>query len=339
MFSRTKIIAEAGVNHNGSLERAKQLIKIAAESGADVVKFQTFSASKIASESTPLADYQQNNNLIKNQLELLSSLEIPYNWYQELLNYSKKLNIEFASTAFEIDGVDFLDDLGQCFFKIASGELTNKPLIEHIAKKGKKIIISTGMANVDEINEALNLCYNHGVSKNDVTLLHCNTQYPSPYEDLNLNAIGAMRSTFGVDVGYSDHSLGIEVPIACVSLGATVIEKHFTIDRNDIGPDHAASIEPHELKKMIESIRNIEKAISGSGHKTPSKSEVKNRVIARRSIHLVKDVLKGAVIKSNDLMMMRPGDGISPMQLNEIIGKKYTMDLPNGTKLKWENIQ
>lgn len=339
MSSKTKIIAEAGVNHNGSLERAKLLIKIAAESGADVVKFQTFSASKIASESTPLADYQQKNNRIKNQLQLLSSLEIPYDWYKELIDYSNELNIEFASTAFEIEGVDFLDDLGQSFFKIASGELTNKPLIEHIAKKGKKIILSTGMANNDEIGAALNLCYNHGVSKNDITLLHCNTQYPSPYEDLNLNAIGEMKSIFDIEIGYSDHSLGIEVPIACVSLGAKVIEKHFTINRNDIGPDHAASIEPDELKKMVDSIRNIEKAISGTGHKAPSKSEVNNRVIARRSIHLANNVLKGDPINLDDLIMMRPGDGISPMKLNEIIGKNYTMDLPCGTKISWENIR
>ena len=339
MSSKTKIIAEAGVNHNGSLERAKLLIKIAAESGADVVKFQTFSASKIASESTPLADYQQKNNRIKNQLQLLSSLEIPYDWYKELMDYSNELNIEFASTAFEIEGVDFLDNLGQSFFKIASGELTNKPLIEHIAKKGKKIILSTGMANNDEIAAALNLCYNHGVSKNNITLLHCNTQYPSPYEDLNLNAIGAMKSKFDVEIGYSDHSLGIEVPIACVTLGAKVIEKHFTINRNDIGPDHGASIEPDELKKMVDSIRNIEKAISGTGHKAPSKSEVHNRVIARRSVHLANNVLKGDVINLDDLIMMRPGDGISPMKLNEIIGKNYTMDLPCGTKISWENIK
>jgi N,N'-diacetyllegionaminate synthase len=339
MNSKVIIIAEAGVNHNGDFENAKKLILAAANAGADYVKFQTFKADKLVSKDAQKAEYQKAN--LKEdgdlQYDMLKKLEIPETWHYELIKYANECGIKFLSTGFDEDSIDFLDSLNIDLFKVPSGEITNKPYLEHIAKKGKPIVISTGMSNLQEIKDAVEVVQNHQIAKNNITILHCNTEYPTPMKDVNLLAMNTIQNELGVQVGYSDHTLGIEVPIAAVALGAVLIEKHFTLDRNMVGPDHLASLTPEELKQMVTSIRNIELAISSNGVKEASESEKKNINIARKSIHLYNKLSEGQILQESDLLMIRPGDGISPMDMHNVIGKKVNRDLPDGHKLSYND--
>jgi N,N'-diacetyllegionaminate synthase len=325
---KTIVIAEAGVNHNGDLELAKKLVSAAAEAGADYIKFQTFKANKIVTKTAKKADYQERNINSGDdyQYVMLKQLELPEEWHHVLIRHANELGIKFISSGFDPDSIDFLDRLGSPLFKIPSGEITNKPYLRNIAKKGKPVILSTGMANMEEIKAALDVLCKNGISKNEITVLHCNTEYPTPMEDVNLKAMLTIQNELGVKIGYSDHTNGFEVPIAAVALGATIIEKHFTLDRNLPGPDHKASLEPDELKAMIKAIRNIEKAISGNGIKEPSKSELKNIVVARKSIMAAKHIQKGELLTVENLTVKRPGTGINPMLWDETIGKKAVKD-------------
>jgi N,N'-diacetyllegionaminate synthase len=336
MKNKVIIIAEAGVNHNGDFELARKLILEAANSGADYVKFQTFKADKLVSKEAQKADYQKSNlkECGDTQYEMLKKLEMSEDWHYKLIEYAKECDIKFLSTGFDEDSVDFLDSLKIDLFKIPSGEITNKPYLEHIAKKGKPVVISTGMSNLQEIKDAIDVFEKHQISKNDITILHCNTEYPTPMQDVNLLAMNTIQKALNVNVGYSDHTLGIEVPIAAVALGAVIIEKHFTLDRNMIGPDHLASLVPEELKQMITSIRNIEKAISGSGIKQPSDSEKKNLAVVRKSLHYKDDLIKGAIIEKQNLVALRPGNGISPMNYEEIIGKTLSRNVLKNELIK-----
>ena len=335
MNNKVLIIAEAGVNHNGSYENAKKLISAGAEAGVDYVKFQTFKANKLVSRDAEKADYQKKNtnDETTSQFEMLKKLEMPEIWHHDLIKYAESLGVKFLSTGFDEESIDFLDSIKIDLFKIPSGEITNKPFLEHIAKKKKPIIISTGMANLEEVRAAIEVLQNNGIQKRSITILHCNTEYPTPMLDVNLKAMLALKEEFEVNIGYSDHTLGIEVPIAAVALGANVIEKHFTLDKNMEGPDHKASLDPLELKQMVKSIRNIEKALSGSGIKEPSASEIKNIQIARKSIHTNKSIERGQILKREDLIMMRPGDGISPMDIELYINKQIANNLPVGHKI------
>ena len=322
--NKTIIIAEAGVNHNGSIELAKQLIEAAAIAGADFVKFQTFKADLLVSKTAKKAEYQNENigDGDDSQYTMLKKLELSEAMHHELIIHCEKCGIKFLSTGFDKVSIDFLDNLNIPFYKIPSGEITNKPYLTNIALKQKPVIISTGMATIDEIKEAIQALSNHGISKDQMTVLHCNTEYPTPMEDVNLLAMLHIQRELGVPVGYSDHTNGIEIPIAAVALGATVIEKHFTLDRSLPGPDHKASLEPEELKAMVQAIRHVEVAISGSGIKEPSPSEIKNKDIARKSIVAAKVILKGELFAEDNLAVKRPGNGISPMRWDDIIGKQ-----------------
>ncbi|SIR42218.1 N-acetylneuraminate synthase [Pontibacter lucknowensis] len=339
MLNKTIIIAEAGVNHNGDMGLAKKLIDVAAEAGVDYVKFQTFKADKLVSKEAKKAAYQANNmqDSDSSQYNMLKQLELSEVQHHELLHYANSAGVKFLSTGFDEESVDFLYQLGIDFFKIPSGEITNLPYLQHVASKKKPVILSTGMATISEIEAALDVLLQQQPNL-DITVLQCNTEYPTPMEDVNLKAMNTIGITFGVKTGYSDHTLGIEVPIAAVALGATVIEKHFTIDRNLPGPDHKASLEPAELKAMVDSIRNIEKALSGSGKKKPSVSEAKNKEIARKSIHTKTEIQPGEVFTLTNLIMKRPGDGISPMDLPLVLGRKSNQHLIEGEKLKWSVI-
>jgi len=335
---KTFIIAEAGVNHNGSLDMAKKLIDVAAEAGADVVKFQTFKTEKVVTRTAPKAEYQsKNTGSDETQFEMIKKLELSEADHDVLVDYCTRKKIMFLSTAFDEPSVDLLTKYKLDIFKIPSGEITNLPYLLRAARLRKKIILSTGMADLGEIEDALEILIDAGTQRQDITVLHCNTEYPSPFEDVNLRAMISIKKAFKVKVGYSDHTTGIEVPIAAVALGASVIEKHFTLDRNLPGPDHKASLEPGELSAMIRGIRNIEAAL-GDGIKRPSGSELKNKVIARRSIHLDKNLGIGHVLKQDDLIMKRPGDGISPMRIGEVIGKRLNRDLPMDHKLAFHDI-
>ncbi|MFN9998208.1 MAG: N-acetylneuraminate synthase, partial [bacterium] len=291
-MKKTIIIGEAGVNHNGDILLAKKLIDVAADAGVNYVKFQTFKASKLVSKDSVKASYQRINtgNSTENQLQMLQKLELTSSEHYELIAYCKLKNINFFSTAFDLDSLDFLKELGFTLFKIPSGEITNLPYLKKVAKLACEIILSTGMCTMEEIAEAITVLKKN--SKAKVTVLHCNTEYPTPFKDVNLLAMNEIKQKFNIDIGYSDHTLGIEVPIAAVALGAKVIEKHFTLDRNLPGPDHASSLEPQELKSMVTAIRNIEIAL-GSAIKEPTPSEINNIIIARKSIHLAVDKLKG----------------------------------------------
>ena len=333
------IIAEAGVNHNGDISLAKKLIDIAVDAGADVVKFQSFKANRLVSEKARKAEYQINNIVEeKTQYKMLNDLELSIEQAKLLNSYCKSKNITFCSTPFDIESLNELRELNMSFIKIPSGEITNYPFLEKISKIRKPIILSSGMSSLDEIKNAIKILTSDNLQKEDITVLHCNTEYPTPMSDVNLNAMNTISSELGVKVGYSDHTLGIEIPIAAVALGACVVEKHFTIKRTLEGPDHKASLEPSELKKMIKSIRNIEKAM-GDGIKKPSDSEIKNIEIVRKSIHLLNDIKKGEIIKDSNLIMLRPGDGISPMLLNQVIGKKIKKDFFAGHKLNLNDFE
>ena len=334
------IIAEAGVNHNGDFDKAIMLIDVAADSGADVVKFQTFNAETLVTQKASKANYQIKNVEEQNesQFDMLKKLEIPKNWYPKLIEHCKKKDIQFMSTGFDEESNDFLASLNLPFFKIPSGEITNKPYIDHLSKKDKNIILSTGMASMFEIKEALKIMKSNGLSKKQITVLHCNTEYPTPYMDVNLNAMKTMKKELDVDIGYSDHTLGIDVPIAAVALGAKIIEKHFTLNVNFPGPDHKASLNPEEFKKMVRGIRIVEIAL-GNYEKKPSLSEKKNIDLVRKSIHLKRNLNKEDTITFNDIIMLRPGDGISPMMLNEVIGKRLNKSLNKGHKLSTKDIK
>ncbi|MBO4874548.1 MAG: N-acetylneuraminate synthase [Bacteroidales bacterium] len=337
-MNHTIIIAEAGVNHNGSLELAKRLVDKAFDAGADYVKFQTFKSEKGVSRNAKKADYQIANTKKEeeSQLEMVKKLELSYDNHQVLIDYCNRLGIKFFSTAFDLDSVDFLHSLNLGLWKIPSGEVTNYPFLKRIAAYNEKTILSTGMCDMADVRAAVDVLYNNGLSKENLILLHCNTEYPTPFEDVNLKAMDALRKEFGVEVGYSDHTRGIEVPIAAVALGATVIEKHFTLDHNMDGPDHKASLEPDELKAMVSAIRNIEKALNGDGTKHVSESERKNIAIARKSIIAACDIKKGEMLSENNLTVKRPGTGISPMRWNEVIGTKAICDFEEDELIRLE---
>ena len=322
-MKRVVIIAEAGVNHNGDIDKAKRLIDKAVEANVDYIKFQTFKTELCISKNAVKADYQIENtqNSSESQLEMVKKLELSFEQFIELEKYCQQKGIKFLSTGFDTDSLNFLAGLGVKIAKIPSGEITNLPYLRQVASLFPEVIISTGMATITEIKDAVKVLTDNGVSKDKITVLHCNTEYPTPMEDVNLKAMLHIQRELGVPVGYSDHSLGIEVPIVAVALGATVIEKHFTLDKNLPGPDHKASLEPEELKAMVTAIRNIEKAIGGSGLKEVSKSEAKNKAIARKSIVAAKKIVKGESFTVENLTVKRPGTGISPMQWDEVIGK------------------
>ena len=320
------IIAEAGVNHNGSLETAKQLVDVASEAGADIVKFQTFSADRLVTISANKAEYQnQTTDASESQHAMIRKLELSREMHEDIIAYCKQCNIEFFSTGFDTQSIDMLVDLGLEQFKIPSGEITNLPYLRHIGKYGKPVILSTGMANLGEIEAALLVLETSGTQRKNITVLHCNTEYPTPMEDVNLKAMLAIRDAFGVKIGYSDHTLGTEVSVAAVAMGATVVEKHFTLDRTLTGPDHKASLEPEELKAMVQAIRNIEIAL-GDGIKRPSPSEAKNKLIVRKSIVAATAIYKGESCTETNLTVKRPGTGISPMRWDEILGRSAIRD-------------
>lgn len=338
--NKVLIIAEAGVNHNGDMQLAKELIIEAQKSGADIIKFQTFQTEFSISKKAKKAAYQRSNTgSDESQYDMVKKLELSFDDFTELKLFCDNLDIEFLSSGFDFPSVDFLETLNPRMYKLPSGEITNKPYLQYIARKGKDIILSTGMSNLQEIKHAIEILENEGIHREKITVLHCNTEYPTPMEDVNLLAMNQIARELSVKVGYSDHTLGIEVPIAAVALGAMVIEKHFTLDRSLPGPDHAASLEPQELKAMINSIRNIEKAISGTGIKEPSNSERKNIPIARKSIHTKNKLSKGTKISKEDLIFLRPGDGISPMEIDNVVGKTVLKDIDVFYKLSIEDIK
>lgn len=326
-MKHTLIIAEAGVNHNGSLTLAKQLIDKAVDAGVDIIKFQTFKSEKLVSKAAKQAEYQQRNIGKKDegQLAMLKKLELSQQDHEELIAYCKEKGIRFFSTAFDMDSIEYLHSLNMGLWKIPSGEITNYPYLRRIAKYHEPVILSTGMCELSDIEAAVKVLLEFGAQKEQITILHCNTEYPTPFQDVNLKAMLEIGEKFGVQIGYSDHTKGIEVPVAAVALGATVIEKHFTLDKNMEGPDHKASLEPEELKAMVSAIRNIEQAL-GSGHKTISESERKNIEIARKSIVAACSIKAGELLTEENLTVKRPGNGISPMRWNEVIGSVAVKD-------------
>lgn len=326
-MTHTLIIAEAGVNHNGSLALAKQLIDKAVEANADIIKFQTFKSEKLVSKVAKQAEYQQRNigNGDECQLTMLKNLELSQQDHEELIAYCNVKGIRFFSTAFDIESIDYLHSLNMGLWKIPSGEITNYPYLRKIAQYHEPVILSTGMCELSDIEATVKVLLDFGLQKEQITILHCNTEYPTPFADVNLKAMQEIRERFGVQIGYSDHTKGIEVPIAAVALGASVIEKHFTLDRNMEGPDHKASLEPNELKAMVSAIRNIEQAL-GKNHKTISESERKNIEIARKSIVAACPIKAGEMFTEENLTTKRPGNGISPMRWNEVVGTLAVKD-------------
>ena len=329
-MNKVFIVAEAGVNHNGDINLAKKLIDIAAKAGADAVKFQTFKTELCVSKNAKKASYQEENTgKEESQFDMIKKLELNENMHKELIAYCKQKNITFLSTPFDSDSIKLLDELGLSTFKIPSGEITNLPYLRQIGGLNKKIILSTGMANLGEVEAAIDVLVKSGTKRENISLLHANTQYPTPMEDVNLKAMITLKNAFGLEVGYSDHTLGIEVDIAAVAMGAKIIEKHFTLDKNMPGPDHKASLEPGELSAMVRAIRNIELAL-GDGLKHFSKSESENIKIARKSIVAKCDIKKGEIFSEQNICVKRPGDGINPMRWDEVIGqisqKDYKQD-------------
>ncbi len=317
------IIAEAGVNHNGSFELACKLVDAAKEAGVDCIKFQTFKSKNLVSHSAQKADYQKTTTGDGSQVDMLKKLELSYDEFIALKEYCDKVGITFLSTPFDFESIEFLNSIDMPFWKIPSGEVTNMPYLIALAKTGKPAVMSTGMCEMDEIEAAIKVLRANGTT--DIKLLHCNTEYPTPFEDVNLKAMQTIRDAFDLEVGYSDHTKGIEVPVAAVALGATVIEKHFTLDRNMEGPDHKASLEPDELTAMVSSIRHIEQAL-GNGDKTPSPSEKKNIPIARKSIVAKRAIRAGEELTEDNITVKRPGNGISPMRWFDVIGTKAVRD-------------
>jgi N,N'-diacetyllegionaminate synthase len=338
-MKKTIIIAEAGVNHNGSMENARKLIDIAADAGADYVKFQTFKTEEIVDPSAPTAKYQEKQvGKSVSQFEMIKKLELSYDEFKELEGYCESKNIKFLTTFADIKSLLEYDKKSLDFIKISSGEVTNLLFLKKIAEVGKPIVISTGMAKLSEIETALEVLISNGADRNSITILHCNTEYPTPFQDVNLKAMQTIKNAFKTDVGYSDHTLGIEVSLAAVALGATIIEKHFTIDKNLPGPDHSSSIEADELKKLVSSIRNIESAMAGTGRKEPSNSEAKNKNIVRKSIFVSKEIKKGEVFSEENITLKRPGDGIPANEIFNILGKKSIKNLNSGKKLEYNDI-
>ena len=317
------IIAEAGVNHNGSFALACKLVDAAKEAGADCIKFQTFKSENLVSHSAKKAEYQIKTTGDSSQQDMLKKLELSFDEFLDLKKYCENTGICFLSTPFDFDSIDFLNSIDMPFWKIPSGEVTDLPYLLALAKTGKPVVMSTGMCTLQEIQDAIDVLQANGTK--EIKLLHCNTEYPTPFEDVNLKAMQAMRDKFRMEVGYSDHTKGIEVPIAAVALGATIIEKHFTLERNMEGPDHKASLEPQELAEMVCCIRNIEKAL-GSGDKTPSPSEKKNIAVARKSIVAKTRIKMGDILTENNITVKRPGTGISPMKWFEVLGTKAVKD-------------
>ena len=323
---RTLIIAEAGVNHDGSVATAKKMIDAAVDAGVDLVKFQTFKAEALVTQSAGKAEYQKNlTDIRETQFEMIKKLELDRSAHEELIKHCEEKGIHFLSTGFDHDSIDLLAELNIPFFKIPSDEITNLPYLRDVGRIGKPVVMSTGMATLEEVQAAMNVLLDAGVKKDELTILHCNTEYPTPMEDVNLKAMLTIREELGVKIGYSDHTLGIEIPVAAVAMGATVIEKHFTLDRTLPGPDHAASLEPHELKAMVIAIRNTEIAL-GEGVKKPSPSEIKNIPIARKSIVAAKKIKKGETLTEDNLAVKRPGTGVSPMEWGACIGKSATKE-------------
>lgn len=315
------IIAEAGVNHNGNYELAKQLVIKAKEAGVDYVKFQTAKPELVISKFAEMAEYQKaNTGKVESQLEMCKKIHLQLEDYKPLKAFCEKVGVKFISTPFDLVSIDVLEELDMDFWKVPSGEVTNYPYLVKIAKTHRPVVMSTGMCEVDEVRAAVNVLLENGLTRDQISLLHCNTEYPTPFQDVNLTAMIDLANELGLSVGYSDHTVGIEVPIAAVAMGARVIEKHFTLDHNMEGPDHKASLEPDELKKMVDSIRNIEKAI-GDGKKHVSDSERKNIAIARKSIIAARNIKKGELLTEDNLTVKRPGNGINPMRWNEVIGK------------------
>ena len=320
------IIAEAGVNHNGSMESAKSLIDVATKADADYVKFQTFKAESVVTQNAEKANYQKSlTESNESHYMMLKKLELDRFAHAKLIHYCEQKNIQFLSTAFDHDSIDLLAELNIPLYKIPSGEITNLPYLRHIGGMGKPVIMSTGMATLEEVRTALNILLESGAEKDQITILHCNTEYPTPIEDVNLKAMHTIRDELGVAIGYSDHTQGIEIAVAAVALGATVIEKHFTLDRTLPGPDHRASLEPNELKAMVKSIRNIERAM-GNGIKQPSPSEIKNISIVRKSIVAKRIIKKGDLFTNDNLTVKRPGNGLSPMKWDELIETRSKRD-------------
>lgn len=321
-MNKTFIIAEAGVNHNGRIDKAMLMVDAAAAAGADAVKFQTFKADKIIAINAPKACYQKESIASdESQLEMVKKLELDETAHIRLQQHCVYKGIQFLSSPFDLESIDLLVRLGLGIFKIPSGEITNLPYLRKLGALKKRLFLSTGMAELSEIGDALNVLTQSGTPLENVTVLHCNTEYPTLFEDVNLRAMLTIGHTFGVAVGYSDHTSGIEVAVAAVALGATVLEKHITLDRNLPGPDHKASLEPDELKAMVKAIRNIEKAL-GDSIKSPSPSELKNRPIARKSLVAARKILKGEQFSTDNIAAKRPGTGVSPMRWDEIIGRK-----------------
>lgn len=320
------IIAEAGVNHNGSIDIAKKLIDVASLSGADAIKFQTFKTENLLTETAPKAEYQKNNtDKTETQFDMIKKLELDLKAHKELISYCKEKNLIFLSSPFDHESVDLLNNLGLKIFKIPSSEITNLPYLRQIGKLKKKVILSTGMAYISEIEQALRVLMYEGTKKENIIVLHANTMYPTPIEDVNLNAMVTIGKTFNIDYGYSDHTIGFEVDIAAVAMGASCIEKHFTLDKDMRGPDHKSSLEPEELKSMVTAIRNIEIAL-GSSIKEPSNSEKPNIQVTRKSIVARTKIKKGDVFSINNLSVKRPGNGINPMRWDETIGEKAKKD-------------
>lgn len=339
---KTFIIAEAGVNHNGNMDTAIKLIDMAKRAGADAIKFQTFKSERLVTCSTPKAKYQKaNTGSNESQLEMLKRLELTSDNFKRLFSYCRKKNIIFMSTPFDEKSADMLDRLGMGIFKIPSGEITNKPLIQHIAGKNKPVILSTGMSYLGEVEKAVRWIYeiwNKSGFNQQLTLLHCVSNYPAHAADVNLYAMNTLKAAFGLSVGYSDHTQGIEIPIAAVAMGAKVIEKHFTLDKNMKGPDHKASLEPNELKAMVKAIRNVEKAM-GDGIKRPTEKEDETRIIARRSLVAKRDIKKGDVINSGDIIIKRPGSGILPEFKETIRGMKASKNIIADSVIKWGDLK
>jgi len=333
----TFIIAEAGVNHNGDLQLAKRLVDVAREAGADAVKFQTFKAERLASRSAPKAHYQLKTTPTSvSQFEMLQELELTQEMHAELMAYCKNRGILFLSTPFDEESVDLLQDLGVSLFKIGSGEITNGPFLQYVARKGKPILLSTGMSHLDEVEEAVKLICGAGCQ--ELVLLHCVSDYPSSPRDSNLLAIQTMASTFGVPVGYSDHTPGIEVALAAVALGACVVEKHLTLDKNLPGPDHGSSLEPQEFQALVRGIRVVEQAL-GDGIKKPVSSETENRLMARRSLAASSNLPAGTVLRSNMLQALRPATGISPTLVERVVGRRLKRSLVCGEFIIWSDLE
>ena len=322
MRNKTIIIAEAGVNHNGCIKKAKDLVKSAADTGADYVKFQTFITENLVTEFAEKADYQKQN--LKNEdshFQMLKKLELPLNFYDELISIANEEGIKFLTTSFDIESSNFVNSLDLDYFKIPSGEITNIPYLKHIASFNKKVILSTGMSNLGEIEIAISTLLDNGIDRKKITLLHCTSSYPAPIEDVNLLAINTLKNSFKLNVGYSDHSLGLSIPIAAVALGASIIEKHFTLDTNLPGPDHKASLEPEKFKKMVRAIRKVEIGL-GNGLKTKTNSEIKNMQVSRKSIVAKVKINKGEIFSEDNLSFKRPGIGLSPTFYEKIVGLK-----------------